>query len=59
LLVHGGCDDTNANNLDFTVGTPVPRNNAVTANVCSCTGSTTPFAADNMSFPDGDEVSLP
>ncbi|HET7503735.1 MAG TPA: hypothetical protein VFK02_22095, partial [Kofleriaceae bacterium] len=31
-----GCIDTNANNLDFTLAAPVPRNGAVAANICSC-----------------------
>jgi hypothetical protein len=37
----GGCNDTNANNLDFTVATPVPRNSAAASNQCSCSGSLT------------------
>jgi uncharacterized protein len=32
----GGCIDTNANNVDFTVTAPAPRNSATTASVCSC-----------------------
>ena len=37
----GGCNDTNANNLDFTVATPVPRNSGAASNQCSCSGSVT------------------
>ncbi len=50
----GGCTDTNANNLDFTVATPVPRNSAVASSQCSCSGSTTTNSpADGSSSEDG------
>jgi len=46
----GGCDDTNTNNLDFTVGTPGPRTSTTASNQCSCSGSvSTGEPADNVS----------
>jgi len=47
----GGCNDTNANNLDFTVATPVPRNGAAALNQCSCSGSLTTTEPADISAP--------
>jgi hypothetical protein len=35
-----GCQDTDANNLDFSVRAPTPRNAATPPVRCSCAGST-------------------
>ena len=53
----GGCDDTNANNLDFTVAAPVPRNSATTTNQCSCSGSVTTGEPAGVSVPEEDDRS--
>jgi hypothetical protein len=34
LRAGGGCADTNANNVNFTAATPVPRNRAAALNIC-------------------------
>jgi hypothetical protein len=47
----GGCNDTNANNLDFTVATPVPRNSVAASNQCSCSGSVTTGEPADSSVP--------
>jgi len=53
----GGCTDTNANNLDFTVATPVPRNSATASNQCSCSGSLTTGNPADISSMEGDDTS--
>lgn len=35
IRLNGGCTDNNANNTDFTVGAPAPRNSATAASICS------------------------
>jgi len=35
IRLNGGCSDNNANNTDFSVGAPTPRNSSTTASVCS------------------------
>lgn len=35
IRINGGCTDNNANNTDFLVGAPSPRNSATAANICS------------------------
>jgi uncharacterized protein YjdB len=57
LRNNGGCDDANANSLDFTVGTPVPRNGATTANVCTCPAGLTGDEESNMSPAPDDGIS--
>jgi len=56
---NGGCDDTNENKNDFTTAIPVPRNASTTAFLCACSAGPAGGTADNVSFPDADEVSLP
>jgi hypothetical protein len=36
LRNNNGCNDSNINSADFTIGTPVPRNSAATPVVCAC-----------------------
>ena len=35
IRINSGCTDNNANNTDFTVGAPAPRNSATAASICS------------------------
>lgn len=35
IRLNGGCTDNNANNTDFIVGAPTPRNSSTAANICS------------------------
>jgi hypothetical protein len=35
IRLNGGCTDNNANNTDFIVGAPAPRNSATAASICS------------------------
>lgn len=35
IRLNGGCTDNNANNTDFTAGTPNPRNSSTAASICS------------------------
>lgn len=35
IRLNGGCTDNNANNTDFIVGAPAPRNSSTAASVCS------------------------
>jgi hypothetical protein len=50
----GGCDDSNDNASDLTVGSPLPRNSATPANPCSCSGSVTTGEPAGVSWLDGD-----
>ena len=35
IRLNGGCTDNNANNTDFVVGAPTPRNSSTAASICS------------------------
>ena len=36
LRAGNGCTDTDENGIDFSAGTPVPRNSATSPNICTC-----------------------
>ncbi|HEY6893728.1 MAG TPA: lamin tail domain-containing protein, partial [Rhodanobacteraceae bacterium] len=49
----GGCTDTNDNSVDFTIGTPAPRNSASPENPCGG-GSGITLSVEDVSVAEGD-----
>lgn len=50
IRLNGGCTDNNANNTDFTVGAPTPRNSATATSICSTSPSVTITSPTNATI---------